>query len=189
MTDVLTLREAADYLRLSEEGLRRLALAGAVPARRVGWGYRSIVERHLVPAFGSLSLVSLSRRDVQSWVNRQSGSPQTIRHRLDCLRGAMSRAVRWGLIDSNPAKEIDLPVVAKRQLSAVNHDEVRSLLAAVEGSDIAPLVIVALFTGLRQGELLGLRWEDVNLGSARLPSARDAAERDLRQVRTQDVGD
>lgn len=132
---------------------------------RTYWGYRSIVDGHLVPAFGDRALVSLTRRDVQSWVNKQKASPQTIRHRLDCLRGAMSRAVRWGLIDANPAKEIDLPAIPKRQLSAVSHDDVRAILAAVAGSDIAPLVTVAIYTGLRQGELLALRWEDVNLGT------------------------
>jgi integrase len=134
---------------------------------RTYWGYRSIVERELVPAFGAVPLVSLSRRDVQAWVNRQTCAPMTTRHRLDCLRGALSRAVRWGLIDTNPAKEIDLPVVPRRTVRAMSPDDARALLAAVEGEWFAPLVTVALYTGLRQGELLGLRWEDVNLGLVR----------------------
>jgi integrase len=87
----------------------------------------------------------------------------TTRHRLDCLRGALSRAVRWELIDTNPAKEIDLPAVPRRTVRAMSPDDARALLAAVEGTWFAPLVTVALYTGLRQGELLGLRWEDVSL--------------------------
>jgi integrase len=135
-------------------------------------GYRSIVSLHLVPAFGERPLRSLGRREVQGWVNRQTDSPTSVRHRVDCLRSAMSYAVRWGLIDANPASDLDLPSPVKRTVKALRPEDAKALLSAVEGQWFAPLVTVALYTGLRQGELLGLRWEDVNLGHAARATGR-----------------
>lgn len=144
-------------------------------------GYRSIVRLHLVPEFGPRDLRGLSRRDVQAWVNRSKGSPVSVRHRLDCLRAALGRAQRWGLVDANPAIDIDLPAVTRRTVRAMRPEDANAVVAATAGEWFAPLVVVALHTGLRQGELLGLRWQDVDLrgraltvhGSlSRLPGAR-----------------
>lgn len=146
---------------------------------RTYWGYRSIVEHHLLPAFGDLPLAGLTDDAVQRWVNRQKAAPNTIRHRLDCLRSAMSYAKRRHLVDVNPAKDIDLPPLAKRRIRAMSEDDVRAIQSAVENEWFAPLVTVALYTGIRQGELLGLRWEDVDADTihvrrslARLPGRR-----------------
>ena len=147
---------------------------------RTYWGYRSIVLLHLVPAFGEREIRSLTRRDVQSWVSRQKGAPLSIRHRVDCLRAALGYAIRWNLIDANPATDLDLPSVQPRTVRAMSSADARKLLDATAGEWFAPLVAVALYTGLRQGELLGLRWADVDMkaGSltvhmslARLPGA------------------
>lgn len=131
-------------------------------------GYRSIVTLHLVPAFGDRDLRALTRRDVQAWVGRQTAAPLSIRHRVDCLRSAMSYAVRWGLIDANPATDLDLPTVPKRVVRALRPDDAKALLTATAGEWFAPLVTVALYTGLRQGELLALRWQDVDLKAGTL---------------------
>lgn len=142
-------------------------------------GYRQIVANHLVPAFGDVPLATLDRRTVQSFVDRQTLAPLTVKHIIDCGKVAMSYAVRWGLRDTNPFTDLDMPRLARRSVRALSPDDARAIIAACEPTWFGPAVAVALWTGLRQGELLALRWEDVNLAGrtltvthslARLPS-------------------
>lgn len=125
------------------------------------WGYRSIVELHVTPALGGVVLTSLDRGTVQRWVDGQDAAPLTVRHRLDCLRSALSQAVRWDMIARNPARDIVLPAVRKRPVRALSFDDAQRIVEATEGEWFGPLVVAALYTGLRQGELLGLRLDDV----------------------------
>lgn len=135
---------------------------------RTYWGYRQIVEQHLVPGLGGRELASLTRRDVQAWTAGQKCAPMTLRHRVDCLRGALGWAVRWGIVESNPATGLDLPPKRRRPVRAMTPDAARAVLAATAGEWFGPAVAVSLYTGLRQGELLGLRWEDVDLKAGTL---------------------
>lgn len=136
-------------------------------------GYRSIVETVLIPAFGIADARQLVSRDVQRWVAGLRVSPMTVRHYVDCGRGAFRWGMRHGLRDDNPFANLDLPRVVRRDVTAMTPAMARRILAAVEDEWFAPLVTVALYTGLRQGELLGLRWEDVSLG-ATAPRQADA---------------
>jgi integrase len=131
-------------------------------------GYRSIVANHLVPAFGTRELRAMSRRDVQAWVSRQTASPQTVKHWVDCLRAAMGKAVLWGLIEANPASRIDMPRIEKHQVRAMRPEDAKAVIAATSGAWFAAMVVVSLYTGIRQGELLGLRWQDVDLKAGTL---------------------
>lgn len=126
-------------------------------------GYRSIVDIHLIPAFGDRDLRALTRRDVQAWVARSKGSPLSIRHRVDCLRAAMGWAVKWGLIETNPAQGLDLPSVSRPYVHPMSDAQAEAIIAATAGEWHGPIVALALYTGMRQGELLGLRWEDVDM--------------------------
>lgn len=131
---------------------------------RTYWGYRSIVEHHVAGSpIASVEVASLARRDVQAWVSAMDAAPMTVRHRLDCLRSAMRQAVRWDVVRSNPCTGVVLPAAERKSVRAVSPAEARRIEAACAGRWIAPLVTVALWTGLRQGELLGMRWEDVSL--------------------------
>lgn len=129
-------------------------------------GYRQIVATHLVPAFGDRDIATLTRRDVQRWVSKQTLHPTTVRHVVACLGAAYSYAVRWELVDRNPAAGLDLPAVPPRTVRAMNPATAKALLDAVKDTRVAPVVTVALWTGMRQGELLGLRWSDVDLDGA-----------------------
>lgn len=140
-------------------------LAMMAPPRlgvRTHEGYAAIVVGAIVPTLGDIPLDRLGRQDVETAVSAWSRGrhPRTVAHYLACLRAALGRAVEWGLIPTNPATRIPLPRIPGSRAAAFSVDDERRLLAAVAGDPLEPHILAALRTGLRQGELLGLRWED-----------------------------
>lgn len=94
-----------------------------------------------------------------------SGSPRTRHHARAILRTALGRAVAHGLILRNPAALAAPPRVEHREVEAWDAPQVRTFLKAIQGHRLRALFTVAVVTGLRQGELLGLRWSDVDLAA------------------------
>ena len=129
-------------------------------------GYRLIVAKHLIPTLGRVQLSKLTRDDVRGMVahkRREGLSPQTLHNLHAVLRHAIEQAVRDDLVVRNVARGIDLPRVERTEVRAVSHADAVGILEAVRGDRIEPMVIVAMTCGLRQGELLGLKWEDIDL--------------------------
>jgi hypothetical protein len=96
-------------------------------------------------------------------------------------RRAPRRAVKWGLIARNAAALVDPPRVRRPETKSLTFDQARSLLEAVRGDRLEALYTVALTIGLRQGEALGLHWQDVDLG-ARTLTVRTTLQADRRQA-------
>jgi integrase len=88
------------------------------------------------------------------------------------LRRALGQAVRWGVLARNVAALVDPPKQTHHELSPLAPEECRLLLDHIRGEPLEALYVLALSTGLRQGELLGLKWVDVELESARLTVRR-----------------
>jgi integrase len=78
------------------------------------------------------------------------------------LRNSLGYAEKQGIIPSNPTKRVDKPVMAKREMAFFSDDQVRRLLSAAAGKTVEVLLQLAITTGMRQGELLGLKWSDVD---------------------------
>lgn len=117
-------------------------------------GYEQIIDTHMAPIAG-LPLARLSKRRIQTWVDGIDASPQTVRNCHAVLRRALSGAA-GDLIPFNPAIGVELPKRAEYQGSPMTPLEVRRLLAAAQGDRLRPLWRLAVITGLRIGELLGL---------------------------------
>jgi integrase len=140
--------------------------------------YRIILRRHLYPAFGDLALDRISADAVAAYMarKRQEGlAPNSVRNQLNLLHAVLRRAVRRGQLAVNPVDQIDRPrVVANRErrLRFLQPDQIDQLLAALPGDPLGeaerPLYITAAMTGLRQGELLALRWQDVDFRAGRV---------------------
>jgi integrase len=133
--------------------------------------YEEHVRLHLVPALGRLPLGRIGPSDVQrmsSELIARGLSPATARRAHATLRAALQEAVRWHLIPHNPAALAAPPRVARREMAAFSPDEARRFLFAVHGTRHEALWVLALTTGLRQGELLALRWPDLELESGYL---------------------
>ena len=137
--------------------------------------YRLNVQR-LLPLIGSIRLGNLSPAHVQSAyaaLHRRGLSPRSIHHAHTVLHGALGKAVRWGMITRNPTDGATRPRIPRREMNTLNRDEVQRLFEATEEDQCHhALWVVLATTGLRLGEALGLRWEDIDLERGRLTVRR-----------------
>jgi len=141
--------------------------------------YASIVRLHLEPGLGHLPLARLSPQQVQAFLNAESRSglsPRSVAMERAVLRGALGRAERWGFVTRNVAKLAEPPRVPRRQVMPLSPAQARIFLEAIRGDRLEALYLVALGVGLRQGEILGLGWSDLDLGAGTL-TVRHALQR------------
>lgn len=141
--------------------------------------YEQLVRGHIVPAIGRERLVRLTPDQVQALLDARLAaglSPRTVHHIRACLRSALNRAMRWGLVSRNAAALTDPPKVPYVEVQPLTPDQARRFIEAVRGDRLEALYVVALATGMRQGELLGLAWDDVDLAGGSL-TVRHALQR------------
>lgn len=148
--------------------------------------YREIVETQIVPALGHIKLHKLHPTQIQevyslwSRQGRRNGkgglSAQTIVHHHRLLHRAMSQAVKWQLIARNIMDAVEPPAVEKCEMRALDESEVAALLEAANGSRLSAPVYVAAVSGMRRGELLGLKWADIDFESRQLAVRRSVEQ-------------
>src|SRR5215204_2421852 len=133
--------------------------------------YRRQVRRYVVPAIGGVKLKSLSAMHVQvmyrSMLDRALSS-RTVQYTHAVLRRALKQAVRWGLVPRNVCEDVDRPRLFREEMRPLDRGQARRLLKAAEGDRLEALYVLAVHTGMRPGELLGLKWEDVDLEAGAL---------------------
>jgi integrase len=128
--------------------------------------YQSHIRGHLVPALGHVKLTSLTSAQIQALyrAKRDAGlSPATIHSIHAPLTGALKQAVRWKLLAYNVAEAVELPKLVRHEGKTFSVDEAKRFLEAARGERLEALYVLAITCGLRQGELLGLGWDDVDL--------------------------
>lgn len=131
--------------------------------------YEWLVRVHINPSIGKHPLQKVSRPILQTMIREKQAqglSPTTIRHINATLKSALSRAVKDGTLLSNPAKLTDLPRVKRFQAQVLTPEQAKVLIIYLAGHQHEALYVMALSMGLRRGELLGLRWSDVDLEHA-----------------------
>jgi integrase len=137
--------------------------------------YSEIVNKHLVPALGVIGLSKLAPVHIQGFYSEalKSGrldgkgglSPQTVVHFDRVLHLALKRARKLRLIAVNPAEDVERPQVERREMQTLSDEEAGQLLAAASTTRIYVPIVLALATGLRRGEILALRWQDIDLAT------------------------
>lgn len=136
------------------------------------WRYREgHVRRYIVPALGSVKLADLTPQQVERMTTgmlERGLSPRTAAGCRTTLRKALGNAERDALVHRNVAALARPPRIPGKEVEYLERDELRHLLDACAGEPIGPLVTLAATTGLRQGELLGLSWSDVDMDGATL---------------------
>src|SRR5260370_472013 len=127
--------------------------------------YRSIVHHHVLPSLGNIKLQKLTAEKVQEFCAQKQNeglSPGTVALIHSVLNTALENAVRWGLVARNVAKLVTLPHVERYEAQTLTMEQALKLLELAQGSRIETLLLVALTTGMRRGELLALRWDDID---------------------------
>jgi integrase len=128
--------------------------------------YKQLIGRHIEPALGKIILSKLTGLDVQTMMNAalKSGlSPRSVQYIHTTLRQALDQAMKLDLVERNVASLVDPPSVSRHEITPFDQDQTLDFLKAIDGHRFQCLFLVALATGLRQGELLGLRWQDLDL--------------------------
>lgn len=150
-----------DYLqRWLEDSVRNSV------AHRTYHNYRLQVNRHLVPAIGRIKLKALTPAHVQGLYRAKldSGlSPSSVRSIHAVLHRALKQALKWNLVPRNVCEAVDAPRPDKYEAPTLSPEQARALLLGARGERLEALYVLALGCGLREGELLGLQWGDVDL--------------------------
>ena len=127
--------------------------------------YNKQVQKHFKPALGAVRLDALDTHTIQRFYNSLSASglsPKTVKNLHGILHCALQQAIACDYLSRNPADACKLPKVTKPEIKPLEPEEIARLLKEAEQDDYCNLFIVAMFTGMRQGELLGLAWECVD---------------------------
>lgn len=143
---------------------------GGVKPRTVE-SYQIIVKNHLKPGLGAVRLDMLNAHTVQSFYNglgeakrgTAALSPKTIKNVHGILHKALQQAVANGYIRFNPTEACILPKATRKDLQPLDEGQIADFLKAIKGHKHEYLYIVTLFTGMREGEILGLLWDCVDL--------------------------
>jgi integrase len=128
--------------------------------------YESLVRCHLKPAIGHITLQDLRPEHLQRLYNERlkAGlSPRSVRYIHAVIHGAIEQAIKHQLVVRNVSEATLLPGDVKRDMQPLTLDQVRQLLAAIEQDRLFSAILLELGTGLRRGELLALRWQDIDL--------------------------
>ena len=127
--------------------------------------YTSIVEHHLIPNLGHIQLKQLQLHAIQAYYAKETEylSPRTVLHYHRVLSQSLKYAVIQGYLGRNPCELVSAPSPKKKQMRTLTPEETRVLLNVAKDSYYYPIIYTAVSSGLRQAELLGLRWRDVDL--------------------------
>src|SRR5829696_2801584 len=142
-------------------------------------GYESITRVRVVPRIGRKQLSNLTPLDLQGLyadLACDGLSARSVHHTHRVLHRAFVQAIRWGLLARNPCDGVTAPKATRAEMRVLTPEQVNTFLAATREHPAHALYALAVTTGMRQGELLGLRWQDVELDAGRL-AVRQALQR------------
>ena len=179
-----TLRDAAEELTSGmESGLVRTR-SGDPYKPSVTRGYKAHLAQRITPELGHVRLADIQRRDIQQLVDRwlsNGASPATVRNALMPLRVIFRRAIQDGDLEVNPTSHLRVPAARGRRDRIASPKEAAQLIAALPTEHDRALWSTAFYAGLRLGELVALKWDDVDLaaGLIRVQHSWDPKEGEL----------
>lgn len=142
--------------------------------------YSQIVHQHINPTLGEIKLRDLKPHQVQNLYTKKLAdgiSPRTTRLIHSVLHNALNHALKIGLVVRNVSDMTTLPKVPRKEMKTLDDYQVLQLLQAAEGTRMRVLFRIAVTTGLRQGEILGLKWSDLDWQTGRLQIQRQVQRR------------
>jgi len=133
-------------------------------------GYRVNLRVHIQPFFGRTRLDEIGLPHVREFVKAMLAKqlkPATVLKAVAIVKEMFKHAVQWGYLDANPALYIERPRVEIEEMEILTPPEIRRLFEAAE-EPVRTLLLCAVLTGMRRGELLGLKWEDIDFEGNRI---------------------
>ena len=132
--------------------------------------YQSSIKTHIKPRLGAVRLDALTTHMIQTFYNglmetstdHNAVSPKTVKNIHGILHKALRQAVACGCMRTNPTVNCILPRIEKKDIQPLDENEIKLFLKAIKGHRFEMLFTVTLFTGLREGEVLGLTWDRIN---------------------------
>jgi integrase len=127
--------------------------------------YRGLVDHHIKPKIGDVKLADLKPRDVQHVIDDMLAGGAAARSVLQCYRvlsSALRQAVRWQMIPTNPAMAVQPPRISRADVVVPDGEAVNRIIEAAKGTPMELPVLIAASTGMRRGEVAGLRWSDID---------------------------
>jgi len=140
--------------------------------------YNSILKRTLIPFFGDFKIVDIRPNLVRRYISGLSESPKTIRNLKYCLSAILTDAVIDEIIERNPCKDIQTPRVKSNKLDIFSIDDVEAILKWMEHKhpEIVVFFAIGFFTGMRTGEIMGLKWDDIDFKNNIISVSRTMTE-------------
>jgi len=146
-------------------------------------GYEMIVTKHIIPALGALRLDEVKPLHIQSYQNKKMRegrldgkegglSKKTVLQHHRILNRAFKQAVLWQLISYNPVKAVPAPSPEKPEIRTLSIEEVELLLEKAEDTWLYYFIYIAVNTGMRRGELLGLSWDHIDFNGKKIQVTR-----------------
>jgi integrase len=166
----------AEFLDRWEQGWLALQVGPKTRER-----YLELLRLHIRPHIGGLQLHKLQPvhlAELYGGLLKQGLSPGTIAHVHRVVRKAMAVAVEWNLLSRNPAAIAKPPRGQTHEIEVITVEQAQKILRCLRGRSLYPIIALALATGMRRGELLALRWSDVDLDAGRIQ-----VERSLEQTK------
>lgn len=141
-------------------------------AEKTAYDYKRTLDKHILPAFGGIRLKDLEPEDIENYLTARLAtglSGTSVHHQFSLVRKALADAVRMKRLPSNPCDTVQRPKRTKPEMRAWDEEQLRMFLGtAKRTSRYYRLYLMAAATGLRQSELCGLKWENVDLVTGRL---------------------
>ncbi len=155
-------QKLGDHLEWWLEGVHKLKIRPGTYLR-----YRGLLNTHILPELGHIQLRKLTTRQIQTFYNKKLSeklAPATVHNMHSILHNALKSAVKWRYIPFNPADGVELPPNEPiRPGRSFTLEQARILLKESQGQRLGVFIALALTTGMRHGEILALRWDDINV--------------------------
>lgn len=128
--------------------------------------YDGIIKKNIITAFNNITLTQLKPEHLQKYYNgmlERGLSPRTIRYHHSVIHKALKMAMKRGYLNHNVADAVEMPKIKQKEMQVWNEGEINKFLESAKNSPYYELFNLALFTGMRRSELLGLQWKDIDL--------------------------
>lgn len=132
---------------------------------------RYSIRKHILPYFGAVTTDKITTKMIDEFYHKKLDeglSPKTIKDLHNILRNVFNQGKKWSLVVENPVLDATPPKIEKKELKLWNKEETTRFLDYITGKENEAFYLLAIFTGMRRGELLGLKWADIDFKSRKI---------------------